>query len=468
VGHVFVSYSRRDKEIVDRIVEAIEKAGMSVWIDREEIKAGKSWRVQIVEAIDTCDAFVLMLSANSAISENVQKEIDLAQDSGQNTFMVMLEPVRLPAEIRYQLAGLQFIDIETLGFEKVCSDLISTLTEHLAKLESEKKKATLQVELVIQGVDLSAFDADKQAQLLDFISKLGNTDKSKLKIASLAPGSVHIFVDMPASLAFQLKTSALNRDARFKRFGITALRVVDDLKYVYIPLGILTTAAKIGFLNLLWLRTPPLLSSWFGSTIGKIATLLLITLVISAIGIAIPTTVIPLIFPSPTPTATLTATSTSTPTPTATATSTPTHTLTLTPTITDTPSPSFTPTLDRGPNASIQYVEGNTSDLTSCEKMRFAANVVDPEGVRRVLIQLVVREDEPTPRDFLKPEAELELFKVRGDLWAGTFNDSISHFEMVTYWQFVAIDANGISTFYYVPGKFSYYARDFGCDVILQ
>jgi hypothetical protein len=80
MGHVFVSYSRRNKEFVDNIVTDLEKVGLSVWIDREDIKAGKSWRVQIVEAIDTCDAFILMLSSYSALSENVQKEIDLAQD----------------------------------------------------------------------------------------------------------------------------------------------------------------------------------------------------------------------------------------------------------------------------------------------------------------------------------------------------------------------------------------------------
>ena len=46
---VFISYSRRNQEIVDRIAAALESAGLSVWIDRAAIKAGKSWRVQIVQ-----------------------------------------------------------------------------------------------------------------------------------------------------------------------------------------------------------------------------------------------------------------------------------------------------------------------------------------------------------------------------------------------------------------------------------
>ena len=251
--HVFVSYSRRDKEVVDRMVTAMEQAGMTVWIDREDIRAGNSWRVQIVEAIDTCDAFVLMLSGNSAISENVQKEIILAQDSTRKTFVVQLEPMKLPAEIRYQLAGLQFIEMQNLGFDKALSQLTTAVGAHLSTLEA-KKKGTRQVELVIEGIDLAAFDADKQEQLLEFIAKLGNTDKSHLKIASLAPGSVHVVVEMPAEPAFQLKTAALNRDSRFKSFGIKALRIIGDAKYIYIPLGVLIATAKLGLLQLLWLQ----------------------------------------------------------------------------------------------------------------------------------------------------------------------------------------------------------------------
>ena len=77
MAQVFTSYSRRDTEIVDTIVGKMTQAGISVWIDREAIKAGNQWRVQIVQAIDTCQAFVLMLSPNSAASDNVRKEIDL-------------------------------------------------------------------------------------------------------------------------------------------------------------------------------------------------------------------------------------------------------------------------------------------------------------------------------------------------------------------------------------------------------
>ncbi len=81
MGFVFISYSRKDRKKVDSIVSKLQEDDLEVWIDRESIKGGKLWTVEIVEAIDTADSFVLMLSPNATESDNVRKEVHLAQDS---------------------------------------------------------------------------------------------------------------------------------------------------------------------------------------------------------------------------------------------------------------------------------------------------------------------------------------------------------------------------------------------------
>ena len=351
MAQVFTSYSRRDLEVVDSIVAKMSQAGMTVWIDREAIKAGNSWRVQIVQAIDTCHAFVLMLSPNSAASDNVRKEIDLSQDSGRTIFAVMLEPTKLPAEIRYQLAGLQFIDVQMLGLDQAVKLLIETVKEHLAKFEPVAEPDTRQAELVIQGVDLSAFTAEKQQQLLDFISKLTSADRSQLQIATLTTGSVHVFVDMPARAAFALKTRALNRDERFKRMGIVSLRLDGDAKYVNTTSGALTLAATISPLMALWLKIPTLFAPMVGVPVGKLLTLLLGAVFIAGASITLSQfdylgasvrltdTPTPLATPTPPPSATQTPTDTPEPTFTATETVMPTETATSTPS--STPVPTF-------------------------------------------------------------------------------------------------------------------------------
>ncbi len=138
MSHIFISYSRRNIETVDKFVNTLAQTGMDIWLDREDIKAGDSWRVQIVEAVDGCDAFVLMLSKESAASVNVHKEVILAQDSSRPTYVVMLEEVRLPAQIRYQLAGLQFINVPLLGFEKSTQVLTDALQRHIKKRRTRR------------------------------------------------------------------------------------------------------------------------------------------------------------------------------------------------------------------------------------------------------------------------------------------------------------------------------------------
>src|SRR5262245_54755199 len=208
MGKIFISYSRRDVEMVDRIVGKMENTGMSIWVDREAIKAGNLWRTQIVEAIDTCDAFVLILSSNSAASDNVRKEIDLAQDSGRKIFIVKLDQVKIPANIRYQLAGLQHVDLHLLGFDAAVDQLIETLKEQSNPVD---EPLTRQAELVFTGRDLAQFGPSQQEQTLDLISALTGTPQSQLEIAK-ATSSASVFVNMPALAAFKLKTRALNQD----------------------------------------------------------------------------------------------------------------------------------------------------------------------------------------------------------------------------------------------------------------
>jgi len=288
MSKIFVSYSRRNVEVVDQIVGKIEAAGMNVWLDREDIKAGKTWRVQIVEAIDTCDAFVLMLSSNSALSENVRKEIDLAQDSGRAVYIMRLDPVQLPAEMRYQLVGLQHIDVQGLGIDTAVNQLLGTLKEYFATRRPDGEQAVRQAELVIEGIDPTIFNPEKREQLIDFISKLANTPQSQLQIMDVKAGSIHVFVEMPVQTAFMLKTLALNRDNRFKQFGIKALRLIGDRKYINISLGILTATATIGFLKLMWVNIPSLFPSLFRAAVGKVIAIISILVAISVVGWAVP------------------------------------------------------------------------------------------------------------------------------------------------------------------------------------
>jgi adenylate cyclase len=104
---IFISYSSKDKAQADQLSELLASAGLSVWIDRSGIDVATSWSAEIVDAIEACHAFVILRSPNSIESKNVVKELALAAERNKKILPLDLEPVVLPRDLAYHLAGIQ-------------------------------------------------------------------------------------------------------------------------------------------------------------------------------------------------------------------------------------------------------------------------------------------------------------------------------------------------------------------------
>jgi hypothetical protein len=107
---VFLSYSRRDSTVADSYAAMLEQAGYPIWIDREGIAGGEQWRRAIVAAIEGAKAFIVLLSPQSVQSVNVRKELDLAETARIKILPVAIAQAGIPAEMKYQLAGVQIIE----------------------------------------------------------------------------------------------------------------------------------------------------------------------------------------------------------------------------------------------------------------------------------------------------------------------------------------------------------------------
>lgn len=253
MGHVFISYSRRDRELVDVIVDKLEGTGLDIWIDRDDIRAGRQWRMQIVEAIDTADSFVLHLSPHSAASKNVRKELDLAEDSPEAFVLpVMLAEIDIPAEMRYQLAGTQRIAFYA-DPKGSYEELEETLLERQRALENKKGSPShREVELVIKEETLVNFGNEKRAELLALLSELTEASSDKFVITRVEEGSLHVFVKMPVQVAYELKAIALEEAHLLAKHGISEVRFVGDKKFI--PTSKSPKSRKFGFFQktLLW------------------------------------------------------------------------------------------------------------------------------------------------------------------------------------------------------------------------
>jgi hypothetical protein len=110
-GHAFVSYASEDRAQVFPFVARLRERSVPIWIDDGDIDAALLWGEVIVEAIEQCAALVVMLSESAAVSPNVVRELVLASEYTKPIVPLLLEPMEVPRSMRYQLAGIQRINL---------------------------------------------------------------------------------------------------------------------------------------------------------------------------------------------------------------------------------------------------------------------------------------------------------------------------------------------------------------------
>jgi hypothetical protein len=90
MGHIFISYSHKDTEYAHRFADHLHGMGFDVWID-ERLDYGSQWPHEIQKQLDTCDAFLLIMSPRSFASEWVQSELQRAKRKLKPIFPLLLE-----------------------------------------------------------------------------------------------------------------------------------------------------------------------------------------------------------------------------------------------------------------------------------------------------------------------------------------------------------------------------------------
>ncbi|MEA2419069.1 MAG: hypothetical protein QOE60_1275 [Thermoleophilaceae bacterium] len=78
MADVFVSYSRSDSELVNRLVERLRERGKDVWVDVEGIRDAEVFPAALRRAVEGSDGFVFVISPESVASPFCEQEVDHA------------------------------------------------------------------------------------------------------------------------------------------------------------------------------------------------------------------------------------------------------------------------------------------------------------------------------------------------------------------------------------------------------
>ena len=93
---MFVSHSSKDREAANTIVDAVEQAGFPCWIAPRNISPGSDYDEEIVSAIESGLAMLLIVSPRSGESRHVKRELELAGEEGRSVVPVLIDGDGIP------------------------------------------------------------------------------------------------------------------------------------------------------------------------------------------------------------------------------------------------------------------------------------------------------------------------------------------------------------------------------------
>jgi hypothetical protein len=93
MADVFISYSRRDSELIRALHARLTAEGRDIWVDWKDIPPTADWLEEIKRAIEAADTFVCVLSPDSLTSEICRIECDHALHCSKRIVPVVVRDV---------------------------------------------------------------------------------------------------------------------------------------------------------------------------------------------------------------------------------------------------------------------------------------------------------------------------------------------------------------------------------------
>ena len=90
MSHIFISYSRKDLDFAQKIVDALAEDDLDTWIDWKNIPPSVGWEDEIFRGIEEADAFLFLISSDSVQSEMCNEEIAHAVRNGKRIVTLLI------------------------------------------------------------------------------------------------------------------------------------------------------------------------------------------------------------------------------------------------------------------------------------------------------------------------------------------------------------------------------------------
>jgi len=134
---IFISYSSQDKATASAVREALENAALECWIASRDITPGRKYAEAILDGIDQCKVFVLVLSASSNTSPQVEMEVNRAASKNKIILSIRLDQGTLSKSLEYYLSSRHWLEASNPPSEEDFIALISAVQRLLSPVVKE-------------------------------------------------------------------------------------------------------------------------------------------------------------------------------------------------------------------------------------------------------------------------------------------------------------------------------------------
>lgn len=155
--YFFMSYSREDIKLQQRIVAELRGRGIIIWVDIENLIPGSpAWEREIERSIRSAEGIIVLLSPDSNNSEWVRREISFAEQNEKRIFPVLISSDE-DDSIPLRLSDHQRVDLYS-NFQNGIDELANALKHHLGVTAVIKRKKQESKDPVrLPAVDLKRF-----------------------------------------------------------------------------------------------------------------------------------------------------------------------------------------------------------------------------------------------------------------------------------------------------------------------
>ena len=135
---VFLSYNQNNNEISKEIQTVLEDRGVYVWRAPKDVPLGKYYLPEEMQAIEECDAFLILLSSPAQRSEEVKKEFDKALEVGKPILPLWVEDVPENEISKYYKERLTECQYRTMT--KINLEVVEEIVQAVKAIKAENDK----------------------------------------------------------------------------------------------------------------------------------------------------------------------------------------------------------------------------------------------------------------------------------------------------------------------------------------